>query len=203
MAHQQRIGIYGGTFDPIHIGHLAIAEEVRWAMRLAQIHFVPVAQQPLKESGHHASPAQRLEMVRRACATNPAFVPSDSELHRPPPSFTIDTLQHFRARLGPAVEIVFILGADAARDLPRWRQATELIRLARLAIVGRPGYPADLAALDQHLPGIASRSTALAGPMLAISSTELRRRLAAGRPVRYQIPDPVLEYIRAEGLYTA
>lgn len=201
MAYQRRIGIYGGTFDPIHMGHLAIAEEVRWALRLDQLHLVPAARQPFKEAGHHASPDQRLEMVRRACATNPAFLPSAIEIHRPPPSFTIETITQLRAQLGPDPEIFFILGADAARDLPQWRRSDEIIRLARLAIVGRPGYQIDLAALDRSLPGAAERSTALEGPMLDISSTDLRRRLAEGRPVRYQIPDPVLAYILAEGLY--
>lgn len=201
MPEPQRIGIYGGTFDPIHIGHLVIAEEARWALQLDQVYLVPAARQPLKAAGHHASPAQRLEMVRRACATNLAFVPSDIELHRPPPSFTVETITQLRAQLGPDPEIFFILGADAARDLPHWRRAAEIIRLARLVIVGRPGYQVDLASLDRGLPGAASRSMFLEGPMLEISSTELRRRLADGRPVRYQIPDPVLAYISAEGLY--
>lgn len=201
MSHQRRIGIYGGTFDPIHFGHLAVAEEVRWALRLDQVYLVPAARQPFKEAGHHASPDQRLEMVRHACAANPAFRPSAIEAHRPPPSFTIETIAQLRAELGPEPDLCFILGADAARDLPRWRQADEIIRLARIAIVGRPGYDIDLADLERALPGIADRSTCLEGPMLDISSTDLRRRLAQGRPVRYQIPDQVLAYIFAEGLY--
>lgn len=201
MAAPVQVGIYGGTFDPVHIGHLAIAEEARWALGLERVYMVPAAQQPLKAKRHEASPAQRLAMVRLACADNPALEPSDIELHRPPPSYTVDTLAAFRERLGPATELHFILGADAAVDLPRWRSASAILGLARLAIVGRPGYAPDFAALHTALPGLAARSNLIEGPRLDISSTELRRRLAAGQPARYQIPAPVLRYIEEHGLY--
>jgi len=201
MAANERVGIYGGTFDPLHVGHLAIAEEARWALGLSRVFVVPAAQQPLKPAGHGASPEQRLAMVRLACADNPALVPSDVELHRPPPSFTVDTLAAFRGQLGPDVELHFILGADAAADLPRWHRAADIIALARLAVVGRPGYAADIAVLDAALPGIATRTTPVDGPRLDISSTDLRHRIAEGRPVRYQIPDPVIAFIDAHGLY--
>jgi nicotinate-nucleotide adenylyltransferase len=201
MPAPERVGVYGGTFDPVHIGHLAIAEEARWALGLSRVYVVPAAQQPLKANSHDASPAQRLAMVRLACADNPGLAPSDIELHRPPPSYTVDTLAEFRERLGPAVELHFILGADAAAELPRWRSAAAILGLARLAIVGRPGYTIDIAALDAALPGLAARATPIDGPRLDISSTELRRRLAAGQPARYQIPDPVLRYIEEHGFY--
>jgi nicotinate-nucleotide adenylyltransferase len=200
VAQPVRLGIYGGSFDPIHFGHLAIAEEARSALGLAAVAFVPAARQPLK--GHaQTAPEHRLAMVRLACADNPAFYADDLELRRPPPSFTFDTLAAFRQRHPPPVELWFILGADAARDLPRWRRATEVIAIASLAIVGRPGHTIDLPVLAAALPGLADRHALIDGPRLAISSTNLRRRLAEGRPVRYQIPDVVLSYIAAQNLY--
>lgn len=197
----QRIGILGGTFDPIHYGHLAIAEEARWALALERVYLVPAARQPLKPDAHEAGPVQRLEMVRLACLGNPHLLPSDLELQRDPPSYTVDTLDAFRAQLGAPCELFFILGGDALRDLPRWHKAAQILHLARLAVVTRPGIAVDLPALEQALPGITARTTLIEGPNLDISSTMLRRRLAAGRPVRYQVPDVVLEYMTALGLY--
>jgi nicotinate-nucleotide adenylyltransferase len=201
MSVALRVGIYGGSFDPIHIGHLTIAEEARWALDLQQVIFVPAARQPFKLQSSSADAEHRLAMVRLACAANPAFGVSDSELQRVAPSYTIDTLTHFRTQFGAQVDLYFILGADAARDLPRWHRADELVRLARFAVVGRPGVVLDRQQLEQELPGIAARLTLIEGPQLTISSTALRQRLAEGRPVRYQLPEPVYEYIHAHGLY--
>lgn len=196
----QRIGILGGTFDPIHYGHLVIAEEARWGLHLDRVYFVPAAEQPFKSGHHCASAQQRLEMVRLACHGNPAFIPSDVELQRQPPSFTVDTLRTFHSMVASA-QLWFILGGDALNSLPQWRAAHEIIRLARLAAVGRPGVAPDLSRLDAALPGLASRTDPLIGPLLDISSTALRQRIAAGQPVRYQMPDAVLEYIVAQQLY--
>ncbi len=201
MAVIQRIGIYGGTFDPIHLGHLAIAEEARWALDLHQVIFVPAARQPFKMDSTTADASRRLIMTRLACSSNPAFTVSDSELQRAVPSYTIDTLALFRAHFGAHADLIFILGADAARDLPRWHRARELMTLARFAVIERPGVRLDLHQLDRELPGVVERLTIIAGPQLIISSTELRRRLATGQPVRYQIPEAVYAYICAHGLY--
>ncbi|NTW04070.1 MAG: nicotinate (nicotinamide) nucleotide adenylyltransferase, partial [Oscillochloris sp.] len=185
---------------PIHIGHLAIAEDARDAIGLDQVLFVPAAHQPLKGETYVASPAQRLEMVRLACATNQYFCVSDVDLRRPPPSYTIDTLVELRAEADPA-ELVFILGVDAAHSLPRWHRAAEIISLVHLAVIGRPGYSLSLTELERLLPGISQRCLLVSGPQLDVSSSELRKRLAVGRTVRYQIPDPVLAYIIEHGLY--
>lgn len=195
------VGVYGGTFDPIHIAHLAIAEEVRWALALQQVRFVPAALQPLKGAPPGATPAQRLAMIRLACADNPAFVPDDLELRRPPPSYTVETLEHLRARSGLGVELWFIVGADAACDLPRWRRVADLVTLARLAIVERPGHTFDPIAFEQAVPAAAGRYRLLDGPRLDLSSTEIRRRVATGRPVRYLVPEAVRQYIVDQGLY--
>jgi nicotinate-nucleotide adenylyltransferase len=197
----QRIGILGGTFDPIHYGHLAIAEEARWFLDLVRVYLVPAAQQPLKRAGHTATPQQRLEMVQLACASNPAFTPSDIELQRSPPSFTVDTLTEFLTRFGPETELWFILGGDALVDLPRWHNASQIVNLTRLAVAMRPGTSVDLAALDAILPGLAERVVLIDGPHLNISSSALRERIAAGQPVRYQLPDSVLDYIIDQQLY--
>lgn len=197
----ERIGVLGGTFDPIHYGHLAIAAEARHVLQLDRVLFVVAAQQPLKARGHIASATQRLAMVELACAGEPAFAPSDVELRRPPPSYTADTLRELRALAPPQAELWFILGADALAELPRWHRAAEIIALARLAVVQRPGSALDLAALDGRLPGLRARTTPIEGPRLDIASRALRERRAAGLPLRYQLPDTVIAYIEEQGLY--
>jgi nicotinate-nucleotide adenylyltransferase len=194
-----RIGVLGGTFDPIHHGHLALAEEARVALRLDTVLLVPAGQQPLKHGAHVASPHQRLEMAGLACENNPALAVSPVEVERPGPSYTVTTLEHLQAETGG--ELHFILGADALADLHRWREADRVVELARLIAVGRPGYVADLAALEARLPGVVGRVTLLEGPRLDISSSELRRRIAGGRPVRYLLPDAVIAYIEEHRLY--
>jgi nicotinate-nucleotide adenylyltransferase len=194
-----RIGILGGTFDPIHYGHLAIAEEARLALQLDRVLFVPAAQQPLKRGAHIATPEQRFAMVQLACATNPAFEVSRIELDRPGPSFTLTTLEALQAaRIG---ELHFILGDDALADLTHWYSAARVIELARIITVGRPGSAPDLTRIIQALPALSDRLTVLPGPALDISSTALRRRVAAGQPIRYQTPDAVVTYIAERRLY--
>jgi nicotinate-nucleotide adenylyltransferase len=197
----ERVGILGGTFDPVHYGHLAIAEEAAWALGLARIYMVPAARQPLKEGQPHADPQQRLEMVRLACAGNALFVPSDIEVRRGPPSFTVDTLRALAEALEHPPEMWFILGSDALTDLPRWHAAAQIVELVRLAVLMRPGMAVDLAPLESHLPGIAARTRVIEGPLLDISSSSLRQRMLAGQPVRYQLPDSVLDYIGEQQLY--
>jgi nicotinate-nucleotide adenylyltransferase len=194
-----RIGILGGTFDPIHYGHLAIAEEARVALEFSQVLLVPAARQPLKGGEHAATPSQRFEMARLACAPNSAFIVSSIEIERTGPSYTVDTLRALHD--AGMSDLYFILGADAATELHRWHAAREIIGLARIAAVGRPGAALDIAALDHNLPGLAARLILLEGPGLEISSTDLRARLATGRPIRYQTPDAVVEYIASQGLY--
>ncbi|WP_322513524.1 nicotinate-nucleotide adenylyltransferase [Chloroflexus sp.] len=202
MTNVRRLGIYGGTFDPIHFGHLAIVEEARWFCRLDQVLIVPAAAQPLKH-GHLAAAHHRLEMVRLACAGNAALIPSSLELDRPPPSYTVDTLRACRERYGPEVELFLITGADAAAELPRWREPDQIARLAQIVVVERPGYRFDENSLFTAVPAVRDRITVLTGPQLAISSTDLRERLATGRPVRYQLPDAVLDYLTRHRLYHA
>jgi nicotinate-nucleotide adenylyltransferase len=194
-----RVGILGGSFDPIHFGHLAIAEEARVALQLDRVLFVPAARQPFKAGTHAAPPELRLAMTRLACTPNGAFEVSAVELERAGPSYTVDTLSTLRTTTNG--ELFFILGADALGDLPRWHAAPRIAELARIIAFGRPGAYADVTALTQALPSIEGRLTQLAGPMLDISSTLLRQRVAAGLPIRYQVPDSVADFIAERGLY--
>lgn len=194
-----RIGILGGTFDPIHFGHLAIAEEARVALHLTSVLIIPAGAQPLKTGRHVASAQQRLAMARLACATNPAYDVLDLEIERAGPSYTVVTLAQLHERY-PG-ELHLILGADALNDLPRWREVERVLALARLVGVARPGITLDLARMEAAIPGVRSRLTLVEGPRLEISSTNLRRRVAAGQPIRYQTPDAVVEYIEHHRLY--
>src|SRR3712207_6579917 len=136
-----RIGILGGSLDPIHYGHLAFAEEARIALDLDRVLFIPAARQPLKPAGHGASPSQRLDMVRLACRSNATFEVSTVELDRSGPSYTVATLEALHAaKLG---DLYFILGADALADLPRWYAAARIIQLSWVVAVGRPGATVD------------------------------------------------------------
>lgn len=199
----QRIGIFGGSFDPIHYGHLAIAEEARAHLDLAAVLVIPTGGQPLKQSQHTATAAHRYAMVELACADNPHLHPSTIEIDRPPPTYSVDTLRHLHATLPAPLDLWFILGADAVGTFPRWRDAATILTLARLAIVQRPNTSVALAALSADMPALADRSVVLPGPDLEISSTDLRRRIAAGLPVRYQMPDRVIDYIAAHRLYAS
>ncbi len=194
-----RIGILGGTFDPIHYGHLAIAEQARYALQLDRVLFVPAAQQPLKRGTHIATPEQRLAMTQLACAPNSAFEVSRIEIDRPGPSFTLTTLEALQAaRIG---DLHFILGDDALADLTHWYGAARVVELAQIIAVGRPGSAPDLARITQALPALRERLTVLQGPALDISSTALRHRVATGQPIRYQTPDAVVAYIGEHDLY--
>jgi nicotinate (nicotinamide) nucleotide adenylyltransferase len=198
-----RIGMLGGTFDPIHIGHLAVAEQVRAAVDLQRVLLVPAVQQPLKDRRPLASAAQRLAMVELACRGNPALQACRLELDRPPPSFTVDTLHRLRRDYGPDAELFLIIGADAANDLPRWRDVAGIARLATIVVVSRPAVPFDAAALLPQLPVPAGRLLTCAGPDLAISSTAVRQRMSRGEPLRYLVPDAVLDYLVAQRLLPA
>ncbi len=194
-----RTGILGGSFDPIHYGHLAIAEEVRVVLHLDRVLIIPAGEQPLKPGGSVALPAQRLAMARLACAGNPFFEVSSIEIDRPGPSYTYVTLQLLRNQ--GFDDLSLILGADSVADLPRWREVRRILELAQIVGVARPGASFDLAHLSQVLPGLMERLIVIDGPRLDISSSDLRQRVAQGRPIRYQTPDSVVAYIETNGLY--
>jgi len=195
----RKIGLLGGTFDPIHYGHLALAEDVRAALGLDQLVFIPAAQQPFKRSQQVTPASQRLEMLCLACAANPHFAISTIELDREGVSYTAVTLESLhRQQLG---ELFFLVGADTLMDMPRWYLAEQIARYATVVGVERPGVGLDPTRLLAQLPGLAGRLKVFAGPDMNVSSTDLRERVAAGRSIRYFTPDAVVEYIQMQGLY--
>lgn len=199
FSRHGRVGVFGGSFDPVHFGHLSIAEEARVVLTLDLLLIVPAGQQPEKIGYHAATPQQRLAMTRLACADNPHFAVSPIEIERPGLSYTADTLAAIRADYD--ADLYFILGADVLNGFPAWERADEVLRLSRIAALSRPGVSVDLAALDAAMPGLAAQTQLIDGPQLEISSTDLRRRLARRLPVRYQLPDAVIDYIQEQRLY--
>src|SRR5690606_22490246 len=191
----RRIGIMGGSFDPIHMGHLVTAEQARADLELDEVIFVP-AGAPWQKGKHVTPPEHRYLMTVLATAANPAFSVSRLEVDRAGPSYTVETLRAVRGRL-PDEEIFFITGADAILNILTWKDAEECLRLAEFVAATRPGH--HLEALEAV--GLRDRLTVLDVPALAISSTDVRERFAQGRPVRYLIPQAVEEYARKHGLY--
>jgi nicotinate-nucleotide adenylyltransferase len=197
-----RLGLFGGTFDPVHLAHLAIAETARERLGLDRVVFIPAGAPPHK-AGQAVSPAaDRLEMVRAAVADNPSFACSDVELLRPGPSYAADTLGAF-AQAHPGAELFWLLGSDSVTELHTWRAPDRLFRLATFVGLARPGWPeAQVRAwLAAQPPGMRPRLEFVDVPLLEISASEVRRRAAAGESVRYLVPDPVRAYLLAHGLY--
>jgi len=196
------IAVLGGTFDPVHNGHLIVAEEAMCRLNLARVLFIPAGQPRLKDAAPLASAEDRLNMVRLAIAGNPGYGLSDIELGRPGPSYTVDTIAELKARDYPADELYFIIGWDCLAEFPRWRQPSRLINLCRLAAVPRVGCdPPDLGALEAAIPGIKDRVVMLDEPRVDISASDIRGRVAAGRGIADLVPAAVAEYIRERGLY--
>ncbi|UCC88753.1 MAG: nicotinate-nucleotide adenylyltransferase [Anaerolineales bacterium] len=197
-----RLGILGGTFDPIHFGHLLAAEEARGALRLEGVLFAPAGDPPHKQGYAILPVAHRLAMVRLAIADNPAFQISTVDIDRTGPHYTVDTLRLLRNQLGIGSDETFlIMGADSLTHLTTWHQPAQLIEICRLAVVARPGYRADLEALEAALPGISTRLDWVEMPVLGISSSDLQRRVREGRSIRYQVPSAVAAYVAKHALY--
>jgi nicotinate-nucleotide adenylyltransferase len=198
----------GGTFDPIHLGHLAVAERARESLDLAGVVFVPAARNPLKQAGPGAASGDRVAMVELAVAGNEHFRVSRIELEREGPSYTVDTLEAFHADGRYAgdghPDPVLILSVEAITRLPDWQRIERILELARISIVPRRGYaPTDPGWLETTFPGRTSRFLTLDGPDLGHSATEIRARVAAGRSVRYLVPEPVEAWILRRALYGA
>jgi nicotinate-nucleotide adenylyltransferase len=189
----RRIGIMGGTFDPIHHGHLVAASEVQDRFDLDEVVFVPTGQ-PYEKGA--VSPAEdRYLMTVIATASNPRFHVSRADIDRDGPTYTVDTLRDLNAVYGPDVELFFITGADALAKILSWKDAFEMLSLAHFVGVTRPGFELS----GDHLP--ADTVTLVEVPAMAISSSECRGRVAAGKPVWYLVPDGVVQYIAKRGLY--
>lgn len=198
-----RLGLFGGTFDPIHLGHLVLAEQCREACGLDAVWFV-VAGSPPHKKGERTPVAHRLEMARIAVAGHPAFEVSEIEAKRPGPHYSVETLAAVR-RDRPGDDLFFLIGADSLVDLPTWRQPDEIARTATIVVVNRPGIDPG-GETSSPLPDFGPGSFPLQAvtiPPIGIASHDLRRRMAEGRSVRYMVPRGVEAYIKANGLYRA
>ncbi len=197
-----KIGVLGGTFDPIHTGHLVLAEEVRLRLGLAEVLFVP-AGRPWLKSGTPISPAEhRVRMVRLAIAGRLYFKLSTMEVDRPGPSYTVDTMLKLKSQLASGDELYFILGWDNLEELPRWHEPKRLIELCRLVAVPRVGCPVpDLKTLEADAPGLFKRVIMLDKPEIDISASVIRERVAQGLSIEHLVPEAVGKYIREQKLY--
>ena len=194
----RRVGVMGGTFDPVHHGHLVAASEVAHRFYLDEVVFVPTGQPWQKDDRHVSPPEDRYLMTVIATASDPRFRVSRVDVDREGPTYTVDTLRDLRAEYAATsvdTELFFITGADALASIGSWRDSDEVLDLAHFVGVTRPGHP-----LTAH--GLPEGSVTLVEvPALAISSTDCRVRVAAGAPIRYLVPDGVLEYVAKRGLY--
>ncbi|MDH3458618.1 MAG: nicotinate-nucleotide adenylyltransferase [Gemmatimonadota bacterium] len=184
-------GVFGGSFDPVHIGHLTVARAARDRLGLDVVHLIPANRQPFKAQGHVASARDRLAMLRVAVAESPGLRADAREVERGGVSYTIDSLRELRAEFSEDA-LCLLIGADAARELPGWREGPEISRLARIGVLTRPGTP---------MPDLPWAAELVEVPAVAVSATDVRARLRRGESVTGLIPDAVAEYITTHGLY--
>lgn len=195
----RRVGVMGGTFNPIHNGHLVAADEALTAFDLNEVIFVPAGHPWQKETVDLASAEDRYLMTVIATASHPRFRVSRAEIDRPGPTFTVETLRALH-QADPSTELYFITGADAVLEILSWKDPEEVLEHARFIAATRPGY--DLGRLTKQLPpGLEDRVHVMEIPALAISSTDIRRRAAEGRPLRFLVPEGIASYIEKNRLY--
>jgi nicotinate-nucleotide adenylyltransferase len=197
----QNMGIFGGTFDPPHLGHLILAAEARAQLGLERLLWVLTPDPPHKQGQSIAPLAERLEMVRLAIANNTEFELSSVEMNRPGPQYAQDTVSLLAAEY-PGVNLVYLMGGDSLRTLPTWHRPADFVSACSLiGVMRRPGDTVELAALEKSLPGLSAKVRFVEAPLLDIAAREIRARIAEGRPFRYFLPERVYEYIEEHGLY--
>lgn len=195
------IGVFGGTFDPPHWGHLVLADEARAVLGLERVLWVVAGVPPHKQGWSVTPPEVRVRLVEAAIRDNEAFVLSRVDLDRPGPHYTVDTLRLLRGRY-PRSGLALILGSDSLADLPTWHRPTEILAQCEvLGVMRRPGAQVDLEALEKELPGLAKKVRFFEAPFIGVSGRDIRARVREGRPYRYLMPPAVLEVIEREGLY--
>lgn len=198
---RERLGLFGGTFDPPHLGHLILASEAQFQLELTRLLWTLTPDPPHKQDQPITPIEHRLAMVNLAIEDNPAFELSRVELDRPGPHYTLDTVQ-ILAEQNPDAEIVPIIGGDSLHDLPTWHRPKELLYAAHwIGVMRRPGESENLDELERQLPGISSKIHYVDAPLLEIASREIRSRIANREPFRYYLPRPVYEYIIEHHLY--
>jgi nicotinate-nucleotide adenylyltransferase len=202
QAGEMNVGVLGGTFDPIHSGHLVIAEEARLRFGLNKVLFVPAGQPWLKTNRKITPAVHRIEMLKRAIADNASFELSTMEVDRPGPSYSVDTVAALQQQLGAGAKIFFLVGWDSLAELPQWKEPARLIQLCKLVAVTRPGFSRpDLKSLEPSIPGITQSVVWLDIPPIAISSSDIRDRVAQGLSIHRLVPDDVESYIAENKLY--
>jgi len=196
------IGVLGGTFDPIHNGHILIAEEIRAQLKVDEVIFVPAGQPRLRLSDPVATAEDRVQMVRLAIAGTLYFSISTIEVERAGPSYTVDTISELRGQLSTGDELFFILGWDSLAEIPHWKEPQRMIEMCRLVAVPRPGYtPPDIEALETAVSGLSQNVVLMDRPLIDISATDIRERVEQGFAISHLVPEPVDRYIREHGLY--
>jgi len=197
-----KIGILGGTFDPVHVGHLAAADEVVCRLGLDEVLFIPAGRPWLKDGTEILPAEHRFKMVELAITGKPGFKASTMELERQGFTYTVDTIAELKRQYGDGDELFFIVGWDKLVEIPRWRQPERLIKMCRLVAVPRVGYPPpDLDALEAAVPGISQRVIMLDKPEIDVSASVIRERVRQGLSISGLVPEAVERYIRKQGLY--
>jgi nicotinate-nucleotide adenylyltransferase len=196
-----RYGLMGGTFDPIHYGHLVAAEEVYARLGLDKVLFIPAGQPPHKIGDERSTVETRLRLVELGISSNPHFELSKVDVDRPGPSFSVDMLRLLHDQLGDDHELFFIIGADSLEDFLEWHDPEGIVRQCKLVVVTRPGYGVSVQHLKPRIPNIESRVEIVPIPLMGISASDLRDRVANGLPIKYQVPEAVEGFIYATGLY--
>jgi nicotinate-nucleotide adenylyltransferase len=199
-----RAGVFGGTFDPIHLGHLAAARSIRTTLKLDKVIFVP-AGQPWMKAGTPVSPVKdRVEMVRLAVARRKGFELSTIEADRLGPSYSVDTVEALLRQLGSGSDLFFLLGSDALLDVPKWKGPHHLIQLCQLVAFARPGFGLPvMGGLEAAVPGVSQRVVFVEVPQRDVRATDIRQRIAEGRSIQRLVPRSVERYILEHGLYRA
>jgi nicotinate-nucleotide adenylyltransferase len=198
---REQIGLFGGTFDPPHLGHLILASEACEQLQLTRLLWVLAPEPPHKREQSITSTQHRLAMVKLATAGDARFEVSSIELERPGPHYTLDTV-NLIADLYPSADIILLIGGDSLHDLPTWHRPADLVTACHaIGVMHRPGDSADLSELESQLNGISSKIRFVDAPLLEIASREIRHRVAEDRSVRYYLHPEVYEYIQKNGLY--
>ncbi len=196
------IGVMGGTFDPVHLGHLTVADEAYHQLKMSEVIFGPAGHPYFKDVSQISPIQDRINMLQLALAGKPQFKISLMEVKRPGPSYAVDTLTQMKKKLGSQKELWFIMGWDSILSLPRWQDPERLLELCKLVAAPRPGFPKpDIRLLEPQLPGISRRTFVMDQPLIDVSATAIRDRVRQGLSISNMVPEPVEKYIQERGLY--
>lgn len=201
MADNKRIGVFGGSFDPVHVGHLIIAEILMYRLELERVMFLPVGQPPHKPEQKLAADHHRLAMLQMAIGEYPRFEICTIDIDRPGSSYTADTLEILKSRVDPSTDLVFLMGQDSLRDFPTWYQPDKIASLATLGVALRPNVTVSVEEVEAKVPETSGRIALVDVPLIELSSRGIRRQIAEGEPFRFQLPCGVANYIGLHGLY--